>query len=909
MDFGKKALREKTDTGVLEDLRQKNRFKMFIVAALTAAAIGVVVILVCMGAGAFREIIRNSPSIANLDTIKPTATKSIIYAADGTVMQELIQSGSNRETVTYDEIPQDLVNAFVAIEDSRFFKHDGVDVKGIVRAVFRALTSGSMREGASTITQQLIKNNVFDGGAESNFGDRIERKIQEQYLALLVEQRLDKKTIMQYYLNTINLSSNCLGVQTASKRYFGKSVDQLDLAECTVLAAITQNPSKYNPINHPENNQKRRLSVLNHMLADGYISQEQYDEASSEDVYKHVQAVSADYNSDRTFSYFTDTVFTEVLEALQAELAITETQAYNMLYSGGLRIYSTMDPVIQDIVDEEVNDPENYIVTEGDVTTDYMEYALTYRLTIQLPGGDNYYYDESNVKTYFQDVKKQPSFKLTFETEEELEKAAAEYRDNLLKQTGGKIVSESVSSTLEPQASVVVMDQKTGRVLAVTGGRGDKKEIGSLVLNRATQSTRQPGSTFKVLSTYAPALDVCNVNLGTTYYDTALAYNDKTINNWWGSAHLGYATIDFAIEASMNVIAVKCMEQTVSEKTAFDYAESFGITTLVPQDMSPVFTLGGLTYGVTNLELTTAYAAIANDGVYTSPIFWTTVTDANGNVILENKQTTHKVIKPETAKLLTTSLQRSIYPLFGIWNEYGVGSTSVQCQVDGMDVAGKSGTTNDANDVWFVGYTPNITTGVWSGYDSNKSFGHSPGYHKTIWQHIMQRIANTQEEARFDYSSLVTAKICSKSGLLAREGICDASGNENCHVYLEYFTPETLPTEYCSRHDVYNICSVSGLPAGDFCPDSEVVKKVYLVLDPADDDGIETDDTAFTLPKDFLSNFCAFHQPRVPETEPAEESETPADSGDDTPDNGGKPTEGETETTESRAEGEYYFDD
>ncbi len=905
MDFGKKALREKLDTGALEDVRQKNRFKMFILSAFTAFCIGIAVVLVCMGAGAFTEIIRNSPSIANLDTIKPTATKSIIYASDGSIMQELIQSGSNRETVTYDEIPKDLVYAFVAIEDNRFFKHDGVDVKGIIRAVFRALTSGSMREGASTITQQLIKNNVFDGGAESNFGDRIERKIQEQYLALQVERKLDKKTIIQYYLNTINLSSNCLGVQTASKRYFGKSVDQLDLAECTVLAAITQNPSKYNPINHPENNQIRRLKVLKAMLTEGYITQEEYDEASSEDVYKRIQSVSADYNSDRTFSYFTDTVFTEVLEALQDELAITETQAYNMLYSGGLRIYSTMDPVIQDIVDSEVNDPENYIVGESGSAVNYIEYAMTYRLTIQLPGGDNYYYDESNVKSYYQDVLEQPAFKLTFSSEEELEKAATSFRDNLLKQTGGKIVSETLSSTLQPQTSVVVMDQETGHVLAVTGGRGDKKEIGSLTLNRATQSTRQPGSTFKVISTYAPALDVCGATLGTTYYDTLLSYNDKTIGNWWGNTHLGYATLDFAIEASMNVVAVKCLEETVSEKTAFDYAEDFGISTLVPQDMSPVLTLGGLTYGVTNLELTTAYAAIANDGTYTSPVFWTVVTDSNGNVILENKQTTRKVIKSETAKLLTVSMQRSIYPLFGIWNEYGVGSTSVQCQVDGMDVAGKSGTTNDANDVWFVGYSPNVTTGVWSGYDSNKSFGNSPGYHKTIWQHIMQRIADTQEEAHFDYSALVTAKICSKSGLLAREGICDASGNENCHVYTEYYTPETVPTEYCNRHDVYNICTVSGLPAGDYCPASEVVKKVYLTLDPSDDDGVETDDTPYTLPRDFLSNYCSFHQPKVPETEPEPETTESEETTGPVEDDG----ETETSETESRAEDEYYFDD
>ena len=364
MNYSRKRVIEKIEEISTQKLRDKNRRLMSLVSFGIGFAGLLFVAFVAFVVGSFTEIIRNAPSIENLDSVNPGETKSIIYAADGSVMQELVQSGSNRVRVTYDQIPKDLVNAFVAIEDSRFFKHDGVDVKGIIRALFVGVTSGKS-EGASTITQQLIKNTIFNGGLEKNYGDLIERKLQEQAIALKIEREIDKTLIMQYYLNIINLGSNCLGVQVASKRYFGKDVWDLDLAECSVLAPIAQNPTRFNPITHPENNQKRRLIVLKYMLNDGYISEAQYDEAISEDVYRRIQAVSSEYTGTHVFSYFTDKVFEEVLLALQEDLAYTDTQAYNLMYSGGLRIYTTQDPQIQQIVDSEVNDPNNYIVEIG----------------------------------------------------------------------------------------------------------------------------------------------------------------------------------------------------------------------------------------------------------------------------------------------------------------------------------------------------------------------------------------------------------------------------------------------------------------------------------------------------------------------------------------------------------------
>ena len=886
MDYRKRSIDQKIEQITGTKARQKNRTMMFIFSFFIGLLFGCLAIAISVSAGAVSKIIETAPSITDIDSIKPTETKSLIYAADGSISQELIQSGSNRESVSYEQIPTSLIYAVVAIEDSRFFTHDGVDVKGILRALFASVTSGSFNQGASTLTQQLIKNNVFNGGMEKNFGDRVVRKLQEQYLAVKVEQEVSKKDILTYYLNTINLGSNCLGVQVASKRYFGKDVSQLDLAECTVLAAITSNPTRYNPITHPENNQKRREIVLQYMLNDGYISQESYEAALSTDVYKRIQTVSSSYTSysEHAFSYFTDAVFTDVLKALEDRLGYTETQAYNLMYSGGLRIYSTMEPLVQEAVEAEVNDPENYIVINSDgSTSNYLEYALSYRLTIEEPDGTQCYFDESNVKKYYQEDLGEPKFQLNFSDQDAMKQAAQAFRDHMLEETCGTLVSETITGIIEPQVSVVVIDQQNGHVLGIVGGRGDKDEIGSLVFNRATDSTRQPGSTFKILTTYAPALDTAGDTLASTYYDSPLLVNGKNVSNWWGTQYMGYSNVRFAIMASMNVVAVKCMENTVTESTAMRYAKAFGITTLAAQDKTPLLPLGGLTYGTTNLEMTAAYAAVANNGTYNRPIFWTKVTDANGNVLMENDIQPTKILKTTTAKLLTSALESSIDPEFTIWPGYGVSATSVECRLSGMAAAGKSGTTTDANDIWFIGYTPYYTASIWSGYDSNKSFGASPGYHKTIWQRIMTRLSYGLPNTGFDYAGLEKARICSKSGLLAVEGVCDLCEEEGCHVYEEYFAPGTAPTEYCNRHALFNICLFSGLPASEYCPENQVAARIYLTIDSKDDDGSETSDSQYRAPVEYLGTICPFHrnqeeaepattQTEPPETEPPETS-------------------------------------
>ena len=889
MNYGKREVREKLERTGSYEVRQRNRFLMFLVVLGVGFVVGAAVIAASVAVGAYRQILRDTPAIRSIGDLEPKENKSIIYASDGSIMQELVVSGSNRINVSYDEIPKDLINAVVAIEDARFFEHQGVDVKGVFRAIFVGLTKGSLSEGASTITQQLIKNNVYGGGFETNMGDRITRKFQEQYLALQLEQRVNKKTILEYYLNTINFGANSLGVEVAAQRYFGKHVTALNLAECAVIAATTSSPTRYNPITHPDSNQIRRLIVLDKMLESGFITEEQRNEAASEDVYQRIQATAEAYTGQHAFSYFTDAVFEDVLETLQKELGYTESQAYSVMYNGGLRIYTTEVPSIQNIIDDEVNNDANYFSRGADGLTNYvLQYSLSYTLGIRTSGGTEYYYNETALQNYFRDKLGRTDFTLIFDTLDSLNEAVQIFRSYILNETQGEVIAENVTTTMEPQASVIVVDQKTGYVLGVSGGRGNKDEMGSRVLNRATQSTRQPGSTFKILTTYAPAIDLKGATLGSTYYDSQLLLDGRPVRNWWGDTYLGYSNIRQAIMASMNIIAIRCMENTVTESLAYDYVRSFGISTLIPQDKSPVLAIGGITYGVTNLELTGAYAAIANMGVYNEPIFWTRVTDSEGNVILTNKQAQKAVIREETAKLLTSAMEDVITPQWMAFPREGVGATNTSLAIEGMHVAGKSGTTNDVNDLWFVGFSPYYTLGVWSGYDSGSVLGDGWNTHRYLWRNIMMRISEGQVDREFDYSGLVKAKICSKSGLLAREGVCDKCGDEDCHIYEEYFSPNTVPTEYCNRHAEFSICTVSGKLASPYCPLGYTTKKVYMTLGPIEaTDDTPTGDLAFVVPENIRNIYCPVHYKDWEKETEAPSEETTEEQTDPETDSGG----------------------
>jgi penicillin-binding protein 1A len=698
MNYGKR--------GIVQQARALNsgtdkwgkKFSLFGFYILLATIIGSVIIGTSAAIGIFNGIRDNAPDMTNID-VTPSGFSTFVYDTDGNQIAKLVSTDSNRIPVTWDMIPENLAHAFVAIEDARFYEHNGIDIQGIIRAGVVGVTSGHFSEGASPITQQLLKNNVFSGWTNESFVDSVKRKIQEQYLAVQLEKRMSKDEILLNYMNTINLGQNTLGVQAASLRYFNKPVSDLTLSECAVIAGITQNPSRFNPITHPERNSERRDKVLKNMLEQGYINQVEYDSAMSDDVYSRIQNINQETGGDSTInSYFVDALTNDVLDDLIAA-GYNETQAYTLLYSGGLKIYSTQNPQIQAICDSVFQDESNY--PEG------TKYLLNYELSVKAADGTVTNHSSEMYQSYFKQQKS--SFNMIYDSHESAEAAIEEYKSVVVAE-GDEILGENISLIPQPQVSITVEEQTTGYVVAMVGGRGQK--TASRTLNRATDSPRQPGSTYKVLSTYAPGIDSAGLTLATVFNDAPFAYSNGTlVRNWWGSSYRGLNTVRSAIRDSMNVIAVEAIT-LITPQLAFDYLKNFGFTTLVEKeeingkvfsDIQQSTALGGLTKGVKNIELNAAYASIANGGVYIKPKLYTKIVDHDGNVIIDNTLPEQKrVLKETTAWLLTSAMQDVVTS--GTGGSVNFGSTAI---------AGKTGTTSDYNDVWFAGYTNYYTATTW----------------------------------------------------------------------------------------------------------------------------------------------------------------------------------------------------
>lgn len=617
MNYGKKSTQKREKELTSKSTMIRKKFYVIFCKSLLVCVFAVMVIGACSGVGVIRGIIASAPTIDDI-VATPTGFLSTVLDANGNQTATLVASGSNRRAVTIDEIPKNLQHAFVAIEDERFYEHNGIDVTGIIRAGVKGVASGfHFSEGASTITQQLLKNTVFTSWtSESSMADKFERKFQEQYLALQLEKVVDKDWILENYLNAINLGQNTLGVGVASERYFGKDVSDLTLSECAVLAAITQNPSKYNPITNPQENSKRRMKVLNNMKDQGYISQEEYDEAVADNVYDRIQLVNIESETNSINSYFVDELTDQVIQDLVEQKGYTETQAYKALYQGGLTIYSTQDPEIQAICDDEVNNLDNYPTAP--------KVSFSYRLSVRSADGSISNYSEQTMLSYYQSSNK--SFSINFNSEEEAAAAIEQYKTDIMKD-GDTIVngSETVTYTLQPQAALTIIDQSTGNVKALVGGRGDK--TANKTLNRAADTTRQPGSTFKIIAAYAPALDAGGLTLASVQDDAPYNYGSGqggAVNNY-DNRYRGFTTLREAITNSINIVTVKTLAQ-IGPSLGYDYICDFGITTVgLDESSNETLALGGLTHGVTNLELTAAYATIANSGTYIKPKFYTKI--------------------------------------------------------------------------------------------------------------------------------------------------------------------------------------------------------------------------------------------------------------------------------------------
>ena len=783
MNYGKKSTAKKRTALISRSSMMGKRARVSFIRVLFVSLIALCIAVTCLGVGSFRGVIDTAPDVDDID-IMPLGYATFLYDDAGNQIRKLAAPDSNRLPVTLDQIPVDLQHAVVAIEDERFYEHNGIDVKGILRAGMKALTTGDFSEGASTITQQLLKNNVFTNWtSESTQLERFTRKIQEQYLAVQVEKKTDKDTILENYLNTINLGAGSYGVQAAARQYFDKDVWDLNLSECATLAGITQNPTKFNPIINPDSNRKRRKEVLQHMLDQNYITQDQYDEALVDDVYSRIQAAQEKNSSteNTVYTYFEDELTDQIINDLMNIKGYTKKQATNLLYSGGLKVYTTQDSKIQNILDEEYADPSNY--------PDTVQYELDYALTVTDPNGNQVNYSKEMLQLYFQN--EDPDFDLLFDSPEDGQTYVDKYKASILA-NGSKVLAERVNFAPQPQSSMSVIDQHTGYVKALIGGRGEK--TASLTLNRATDTTRQPGSTFKIVSTYAPALNEKGMTLATTFEDEPYEYPDGSPVNNATRSYNGTTTIRTAIQNSINVVAVKCLEK-VTPELGLKYLDNFGFTTLahgteadkdangnVWSDANLATALGGITRGVTNVELCASYAAIANNGNYIKPIYYTKILDHNGNVLIENTAAERSVIKESTAFLLTSAMEDVV--------KQGTGTA---CQLDNMPVAGKTGTTEAYNDLWFVGYTPYYTCAVWSGYDNNEKLpDYARNFHKALWKKVMTRIHEGLPSKEFEKpASVEKLSVCEETGLLPRAG---------CPVITEYFDVGTMPTEYCDQH-------------------------------------------------------------------------------------------------------------
>ena len=786
MNFGKRGIQEREDMLDSKAGKRVRKIALGVVEMALIAIIGVCVAGGFLAYGAFRGIIDSSPDIGTID-VSPKGFSSFIYDADGNETCKLVSQDSNRIPVGLDMITDDLAHAFVSIEDERFYTHHGIDIPGIIRAAVKGVTSGDFSEGASTITQQLIKNNVFPEFPDETTTERVKRKFQEQYLALSLEKTMSKEEILLNYLNTINMGHNTLGVEAASQRYFDKSCNELTLSECAVLAAIPQNPTQFDPIVYPEDNAERREYVLDYMLKQGYTTKEAYDEAMADDVYERIKEINVEKvkEDNRINSYFDDALIEEVFYDLQEDAGYSREEALSLIYSGGIKIYSTQVPKIQKIADKACSESSGNFPSR-------VRYYLSYSLTVINDDGTTESYYSGNLADYLKS--KDKSYDLKYSSKDAAKKDCDAFRKSLIGDSEN--YAEVLDLAPQPEISLTVCENSTGHIVAMIGGRGTKSA--NMTLNRATDTMRQPGSTFKVLSTFAPALDSGKYTLASSQVDEPFKYdNGVTCRNWY-SGYRGRQTFRSAIRDSLNIVTVKTLT-AIGPKKGYEYLEKFGITTLVDgleiegkiyTDMQQTLALGGLTYGVKNIELNAAYATIANKGVYIEPKMYTKVIDHDGNVLLDSSETaeTHRVLKETTSWLLISAMKDCITKGTGTVANFGTTA-----------IAGKTGTTNDDNDVWFSGFTPKYCASVWAGYDDNT---HLSSYDElnlamVIWRQVMREIPANKDWKDFSKPDGITSKtVCSVSGQ------APLTGYYNCPTITEYFAKGTEPksSSKCSVH-------------------------------------------------------------------------------------------------------------
>jgi len=688
-----------------------------------------------------------------------TDLSSKIYYIDSETGQEVeyetLHGDKNRVWVKYDQLPKDLLNAAVAIEDRRFYQHHGVDWLRTAKSVLTMFTGGRI-QGGSTITQQLIKN-------LTHYDDvTVKRKITEIFRALEFDKKYSKDTTLEWYLNYIFFGHRCYGVYTASYYYFGKNVSELSLAECASLISITNNPSLYDPYTNLENNTTRRGYVLDAMKRDGYITEEECEAAKAEVLDFHSD--QEDGSSSNLYSWYTEQVITDLINDFMGEpYNYSEQYATNLVYSGGLKIYACIDPEVQAAVDAIYSNTENLPYTS--------------------PSGQ------------------------------------------------------------QLQSAIVVVDQE-GNVSALAGKMGEKTSKDTRGYNFATRAQRQPGSAIKPLAVYAPALEMGLITPYSVFEDSPPMILDGSP---WPSnvnhRYLGQMTVSYAVAQSTNTVAIRVLQQ-VTPEAAFEYLlDKFHVDPdhlvvkkeINGKEFSDIgysqMALGGLTSGVTTMDMAGAYSVFPRNGVYVEPRTYSRVVDANGKELLRKDTVGEPVLKEKTVYYVNELLK-------GVVNGGG-GSAAA---ISGMTVAGKTGSTTSNNDRWFVGYTPYYTAAVWVGYTTPERVqvsGSNPA--AVLWQKVMSQVHEGLEDKGFVRpDGLTQVEYCMDTGLRATDECrSDVRGSR---VAVGYLYPEDIPTGSCEAHTMVEVCTADPILDSDGEPTGRYrLSGEYCPLDPiVDEEGNET---------------------------------------------------------------------
>ena len=682
---------------------------------------------------------------------------SSIYDSEGNFLGTL-SSGTKRKSISLSEMGEYLPQAYVDIEDERFYEHNGVDIKRTAYATITYITNGgSSKFGGSTITQQVIKNITQDKENTALAG--VFRKIKEISKAIQVEQELSKDQILELYLNLIFTAGNDInGVELGSIYYFDKSAKDLSIAESAYMAGINNSPNAYKPFEDfdgdaekkaemDEKIKTRTKTVLTKMHDLGHLSDEQYnyavDEVNNGLAFKNGEGTKVTTD----MSYVTEAALDQIVEQIMESEDMSRDMAEIKLYSGGYKIYTTQRSEIQSVLEEEIV-KDKYITSTR--------------------------YTEEN------------------------------------KETG-----ETETITQYSTPTMVIMDHHTGQVIAAAAAVGSKEERTAITrngnFNYPTQLKKQTGSSMKPISVIAPGLETGTITGATVYDDCPTKWGGWSPKEWY-SGWKGLLNMRTAIEISANIPHVKALTDIGCEASV-EFCKSVGLPDFTEEGYS--LALGGLQHGVSPFQMCAAYSAIANNGEYISPTFYLRVTDKDDNIVYEPNQEKRRVMSEQNAYIEQNILTQTVV---------GGNGTAKYCAIKGMDVAAKTGTTNNDFDRWLSGFTPYYTASVWYGYDKKNAAvvygnGNPAG---RIWAAVMSEIHEPLENAKFvEPEGIIKKSVCRYCGLLASE----SSGS----TYVELFTAESVPTERCAGHALVTVCAESGYQSAGACPE---VKEVTSSLPP-----------------------------------------------------------------------------